>query len=46
MKVDQEDKIRTMLQESKMFVSTFDEIVSKLSEKEIKEYREIVERSG
>lgn len=39
MKVDQEAKIRVMLQEAKMFVSNFDEIVSKLTENEIKEYR-------
>ncbi len=39
MKVDQENKIRTMLQEAKMFVSQFDELVSNLSEEEIRIYR-------
>src|SRR3989344_7137883 len=39
MKVDQEIKIRVMLQEAKIFVSNFDELVSKLNEKEIKDYR-------
>ena len=41
-KVDQETKIRNMLQEAKMFVTSFDNIVSNLSEKEIKEYRQIL----
>ena len=45
MKVDQESKIKSMLQEAKMFVSNFDEIVSNLSESEIKEYRKIVEEN-
>jgi len=39
MKVDQENKIKTMLIEAKNFISNFDELVSDLSEKEIKEYR-------
>lgn len=39
MKVGQEDKIRTMLQEAKTFVSNFDEIVSNLSEEDIKTHR-------
>ena len=39
MKVDQEIKIRAMLQEAKIFVSNFDEINSKLTESEIKNYR-------
>ena len=43
MKVDQEGKIKEMLQEAKRFVSNFDEIVSGLSESEIKEYRIKVE---
>ena len=42
MKVDQEIKIRTMLQEAKIFVSDFDEIVSNLIEGEIKKYRDII----
>ncbi len=40
MKVDQEDNIRIMLQEAKLFVSNFDEVVSNLSEKEVNLYRE------
>ena len=45
MKVDQEIKIRAMLQEAKIFVSNFDEIVSKLTENEIKNYRDIVSKN-
>ena len=41
-KVDQEIKIRAMLQEAKIFVSNFDEVVSKLSENEISKYRKII----
>jgi uncharacterized protein (UPF0332 family) len=44
MKVDQESKIKTMLQEAKMFISNFDEIISNLNEKEIKSYRERIFR--
>ena len=44
-KTDQEIKIRAMLQEAKIFVSNFDEIVSKLTENEIKNYREIVSKN-
>src|SRR3990167_2001213 len=36
MKVDQENKIRIMLQEAKIFVSTFDELVSNLTVSEVK----------
>jgi uncharacterized protein (UPF0332 family) len=39
MKVDQETKIILMLQEAKMFVSNFDEIISNLSEADIKKHR-------
>lgn len=42
MKVDQEIKIRAMLQEAKIFVSNFDELASRLNESEIKKYREII----
>lgn len=42
MKFDQELKIRSMLQEAKIFVSNFDEIVSNLTESEIKDYRAII----
>lgn len=45
MKVDQEDKIRVMLKDAKIFVSQFDEIVSNLTEKEIKDYREIISKN-
>lgn len=40
MKVDQEDKIKTMLTEAQNFISIFDELVSNLSDKDIKMYRE------
>ena len=39
-KVDQEDKISLMLTEAQNFISMFDELVSNLSDKEIKEYRD------
>ena len=42
MKVDQEAKIRLMLQEAKISVIDFDELVSNLTDEEIKKYREIV----
>ena len=45
MKVDQEDKIKAMLTEAKNFISHFDELVSNLSEKEIKEYRDKISSS-
>jgi uncharacterized protein (UPF0332 family) len=45
MKVEQEDKIREMLKDAKLFVAQFDEIVSNLNEKEIKDYRDIIERN-
>ena len=40
MKVDQENKVKSMLQEAKIFVSNFDEIVSNISEKDIRVYRD------
>jgi len=40
MKVDQENKVKIMLTEAQNFVSTFDELISSLSNKEIKEYRD------
>jgi len=40
MKVDQENKVKFMLTEAQNFISIFDESVSNLSEKEIKEYRD------
>lgn len=39
MKVDQENKIQIMFTEAQNFISVFDEIVSNLYDKEIKEYR-------
>lgn len=45
MRVDQENKIKSMLQEAKIFVSNFDEIVSKLTENEIKSYREVISKN-
>ena len=39
MKVDQENKVKSMLTEANNFISYFDELVSNLSEKEVKEYR-------
>ena len=42
MKVDQETKIRAMIQEAKIFVSNFDETNSKLTESEVKNYRETI----
>jgi uncharacterized protein (UPF0332 family) len=44
MKVDQENKLRKMLQEAKVFVSNFDELVSTLSDEEIKKYREKISK--
>lgn len=40
MKVDQEDKVKAMIIEAQNFISNFDGLVSNLSEKEIKEYRD------
>jgi uncharacterized protein (UPF0332 family) len=40
MKVDQENKVKTMLIEAQNFISGFDELVSNLSEKEIEECRD------
>lgn len=41
-KVDQEDKISLMLKKAQNFISMFDELVSNLTEKEIREYRGII----
>ena len=38
MKIGQESKIKLMLNESKLFISYFDELISNLSEKESEEY--------
>ncbi|GEM_PF-2764142 len=39
MKVDQENNVKIMLTEAQNFISNFDELVSNLSEKEVKEHR-------
>lgn len=39
MKVGKEEQVKQMLQEAKMFVSMFDELVSNLNEEEINSYR-------
>jgi uncharacterized protein (UPF0332 family) len=44
MKIDQEAKIRGMLQEAKIFVSDFDELVSGLNENEIRKYKDIISK--
>jgi len=45
MKVDQAPKISSMLREAKIFVSNFDEMASKLTENEIRSYRELISKS-
>lgn len=44
MKVGQEKQVEAMLQEAKIFISMFDGLVSNLTESEVSEYREKVER--
>ncbi|MBS3056952.1 MAG: hypothetical protein J4473_05980 [Candidatus Aenigmarchaeota archaeon] len=44
MKVDKKDEIYKMLHEAKTFVSTFDEIISNLKQKEISTYRKILNK--
>jgi|SRR3989338_11068005 len=44
MKVDQENKVKAMLIEAQNFISNFDELVSNLSESEIKEYRDRISK--
>lgn len=44
-KVDQEDKVKEMLKDAKIFVSEFDELVSNLSDEEIEEYRTIISKN-
>ena len=39
MKVDQTNKVGLMLKDAQNFISNFDEVVSNLSDKEIKEFR-------
>ena len=45
MKVDQEPKVRLMLQEAKIFVSDFDDLISNLQENDIEGYRETINNS-
>lgn len=45
MKIEKEEQINNMLRESKVFVNTFDEIVSNLSESEINNYRKTLKTS-
>ncbi len=44
MQVGKEEQVSKLLQEAKIFVSMFDEIVSNLNEKEISVYRENLEK--
>ena len=44
MKIDKEPEVREMLQEAKLFVSNFDELVSNLSEDDTKVYRNKISR--
>ena len=44
MKVDQENKVKIMITEAQNFISEFDELVSSLSDKEIKEYRDKISK--
>ena len=46
MKVEQEEKIKEMLKEAKVFVSEFDNLVSNLLGEEIKSYREIISKNS
>jgi len=43
-KVDQKSKIRMMLQEAKLFLSEFDNIISNTAEKDIKTYRDLISK--
>jgi len=40
MKVDQEENVKDMLQEAKLFVSSFDNLISELSDSKINEFRD------
>ena len=44
MKVGKEDEVRKMLQEAKLFVLMFDEIVTNLNEVEVNNYRSILKK--
>ena len=45
MKVDQEEKIKIMLKDGKLFVSEFDNLVSNLSDGDIEMYREVLSKN-
>ena len=45
MRIDKEAEIKTMLQQAKMFVAEFDEMVSNISQNEINSYREVLRRN-
>ena len=45
MKIDREDIIKGMLKDAKLFVADFDNLVSNISDKEIKDYRELVSKN-
>jgi len=44
MKVGKEEDVKKMLQEAKMFVSMFDNIVADLNEEEVNNYRVIFKK--
>lgn len=44
MKVDKEEQVNKMLQEAKIFISIFDELVSNINEREINSYRAKLKR--
>lgn len=44
MRIDKEEKVKVMLQEAKIFVAGFDELVSNIDEKDIVEYRDVLKR--
>jgi uncharacterized protein (UPF0332 family) len=46
MKVDQENKINLMLIEAQNFISSFDELVSNLSEEEINKFRDEIKHAS
>ena len=46
MKIDQEEQVSKMLQEAKLFVSTFDELVSKINESEIVRHRKNIQEQS
>lgn len=45
MKVGREEQIKQMLQEAKIFVAMFDELISNISEKEIANYRKVINKN-